>query len=472
MLRATVDTLVEVLGAQMVLGDPESPVIDVAIDSRSVEPGCAFVALPGDRVDGHDYLIDALEAGARLLVVTREIAELSDVIVIAGRRGASICRVPDSLVAVQQLAQWHRGRLRCLVVGVTGSTGKTTTKDLLTSVLSTNSCVAATQGNRNNELGVPLTILGAGSDVDVLVVEMGMRGKGQISQLCTIARPDFGLVTNVGQSHIEVLGSQEAIIEAKGELAVAIPEDGAVFLNGDDANSAPLGARSIANVITYGLGSTCDVTAHDIIIDEQGRASFRLHSDQGSVDVTLRVPGRHNVYNALAAAAVGLRLAVPLDDIARGLQGAGSSAMRMESFVTADGVTVINDAYNANPTSMAAAVETLASMAVTGKRVAVFGDMAELGSLAELAHFQIGESVGRADIQVLVTVGERARRIAEGARAEGMAGDMVFACKTVDEALELLDDMVEREDVVLVKASRVMGLERIVEGIVAPRAAR
>jgi UDP-N-acetylmuramoyl-tripeptide--D-alanyl-D-alanine ligase len=317
---------------------------------------------------------------------------------------------------------------------------------------------------------VPLTVFSAGSDADALVVEMGMRGLGQIERLCAIARPHFGLVTNVGVSHIELLGTQEAVTSAKGELVSCIPPDGAVFLNGDDAFSEPLSQIAEAPVTLYGLSEACAIRAENIELDDESRPSFDLVSPQGTVRVHVAAPGRHNVYNALAAAAVGLRLAVDLEKVAEGIAAAPASSMRMESFTAASGVVVVNDAYNANPSSMAAAVEALADMKVTGKRVAVLGDMAELGSLTELAHFRIGEQVARLDIDLLVTVGDRARRIADGARATGMDRDLIRPCASVDEAVEVLDDVLVSGDAVLVKASRVMGLEAVVEGIVAPRA--
>jgi len=470
MLRATVETIAELTGAQVLLGSPDTSVNGLAVDSRQVQPGYAFVALPGEVTDGHVFIDDALRAGARLVLVTRGAEELADAIVLASQRSASVLRVPDALSAVHALAGWYRSRLRCAVIGVTGSTGKTTTKDFLTSVLATSMRVAATSGNRNNELGVPLTVFEAGSETDALIVEMGMRGLGQIEQLCAIARPHFGLVTNVGTSHIELLGSQEAVASAKGELVRCVPADGGVFLNGDDGFSEALAGAALAPVTLYGLGDGCTVRAEGIELDEESRASFDLVTEQGHVRVSLPVPGRHNVYNALAAAAVGLRLAVSLEKVADGLAGASTQAMRMESFTAASGVLVINDAYNANPSSMAAAVETLAEVKVTGKRVAVLGDMAELGSLTELAHFRIGEQVARLPIDALVTVGAKARRIAEGAKARGMSADGIRPCSTVEEAVEVLDDLLVPGDAVLVKASRVMGLEAVVDGIVTPRA--
>jgi len=467
-LMLSAENLTDVVGGTLLLGSGDVMINGLATDSRAVEPGNVFVAFSGENVDGHGYLETAMRSGARAVMITRAEAFDADVEATARKRGACVVLVPDALRAVQDLAASHRARLTCPVIGVTGSTGKTTTKDFLTAVLGMRFNVISTLGNQNNELGVPLTVLRAGPGTDVLVVEMAMRGLGQIARLCEIAKPTRGLITNVGTSHIELLGSQEAVARAKAELLQALPTDGFAFVNADDSFSELQGLLSSAPVVTYGMSAEADVRAEGVEIDSMSLATFDLIAAEGSSSVTLGVPGRHNVYNALAAAAVGLSLDIALDDVVEGLASGRSSAMRMQVFQSATGVTVINDAYNANPTSMRAALETLAEMGTTGKRVAVLGDMAELGTLTELAHFQMGERVARMPIDVLVSVGPRARHIADGARAAGMEPDLVRPCVTVEEASEVLDDLLTSGDVVLVKASRVMGLERVVEGIINP----
>jgi UDP-N-acetylmuramoyl-tripeptide--D-alanyl-D-alanine ligase len=468
MLTAAIDRIVSATGGTLLAGSRDVVGNGVVVDSREVTPGCIFVALPGERVDGHDYLIAAIDDGARVVVVSRPEDEIAPALAHAMEHDVAVVRVNDCVVAVGDLARYHRMRLHCAVVGVTGSTGKTTTKDFLDAVLSSTLRVVSTQGNRNNELGVPLTVLRASADTDVLVVEMGMRGLGQIAALCAVARPTVALVTNVGVTHIELLGTQEAVASAKGELVRALEPDGAAFLNGDDAYSETIAETSQAPVTLYGLSDACTVRAENIEVDAMSRASFDLIAGEGTIQVSLSVPGRHNVYNALAAAAVGLHLGVPLDRLSDALCAATVSAMRMEVFTSADGVTVINDAYNANPVSMQAAVLTLAEMDSASRRIAVLGDMAELGSLTELAHFRIGESVARLPIDELVSVGPRARHIADGARAEGMPADRIHSCETAEEAAEVLRGTVGHNDAVLVKASRVMGLESVVEEIVSP----
>lgn len=468
MLTMPLETLVEVVAGE-IIGSPGDVVVNgLAVDSHDVEPGNLFVAFTGERTDGHLYLGDAIDAGARALLITADPGTYRDLIDRASDRGVAVVRIEDSLRAVQDLARYHRDRIFCPVIGVTGSTGKTTTKEFMTAVLGSERKVVATEGNQNNELGVPLTVLRAGADTDILIVEMAMRGAGQIAELCRISEPTLGLITNVGTSHIELLGSCEAIADAKGELVEAIPADGRVFLNGDDGRTIELADKSVAAVTTYGMATGCDVRAEDIVVDEKSRASFRLVWGDQSLQASLSLPGRHNVYNALAAAAIALEVGIEAEAIIAGLLGAQAGAMRMQSFETASGVTIINDAYNANPTSMRAAVETLAGMRSARQRIAVLGDMAELGSLTELAHFRLGEDVAKQPIDFLVTVGPRAERIAEGARAEGMPEDFVKVCSSADEARRNVLGIAEPGDVILVKASRVMGLESVVEGIVQP----
>ncbi len=470
MLTLSVDTLINVTSGELLCGSPDLMLNGVCTDSRCVQSGSAYVAFPGERVDGHDFLVEAIGDGARALLVTRSGEELAEVVEAAAKRGVAVVRIGDALQAVQELASYHRDRLFCPVIGVTGSTGKTTTKEFITAALGMDRDVVATRGNRNNELGVPLTILEAGADTDVLVVEMAMRGVGQIAELCRIARPTVGLVTNVGTSHIEILGTQEAIAFAKAELIESIPEDGISFLNGDDAFSDTLAMSSRAVVVRYGLGESSDICAIDVELDDESRASFTLSAPGVEpTRITLGLPGRHNIYNALAAAGVALHVGVSADLVAAGLASANAGEMRMQSFTSAAGVHVINDAYNANPVAMRAAVETLAGFTSAPRRIAVLGDMAELGSLTELAHFGIGEQVAHSAVEVLVTVGPRAARIADGARTAGMDDEWIRPCATPEEASEVLDDLLEEGDVVLVKASRVMGLERVVEGIVEPR---
>ena len=470
MVRMSAARLAEVTGASIVAGSGDVVFSGVEIDSRAVPSGGAFFALPGAHCDGNDWVPAAFHAGAKVAVVSRWDAQAADEASQASGGETVVLLVDDTAQALRALARAHRGSLRCPVVAITGSTGKTSTKDFLAAAMQTGRSVVATRGNRNNELGVPLTLLEADGGTDVLIVEMGMRAEGELADLCEIVRPTSGVVTNIGQTHIEVLGSESAIARAKGELVACVPADGRVFLNGDDHWSQTLEARSSAPVTWYGLSEGVDVRATDVEVDEAGRPTMTLVTAEGSVRTRLAVPGRHNAYNAAAATAVALALGATLEEIASGLARALTSDMRMQVFTSAGGIVVINDAYNANPTSMRAALATLADIESEGRRIAVLGDMAELGSLTELAHFSLGEVAARSGVDLLVTVGDRARHIADGALAAGMETRSVRPCTGVEEASEVLDDLTVAGDVVLVKASRCMELERIVEGILNPHA--
>ncbi len=468
MVTMSAARLAELTGGTIVAGSRDAVFTGVGIDSRTLAPGSAYLALPGERSDGHVWVPAALRAGAKAAVVSRWDEEAAANVAETSRGEAAVVLVPDVAAALRALATAHRAALRCPVVGITGSTGKTGTKDFIAAALSVGRDVVATRGNRNNDLGVPLTLLEADNVTDVLVVEMGMRREREIAALCTMVRPTLGVVTNIGQTHIEVLGTQDAIARAKGELVECVPASGMVFLNGDDEWSRALQRRASAPITWYGLSEGVDVRATDIEVDDGGRPTLTLVAGAEKVRATLPIPGRHNAYNAAAAAAVAIHLGATLDEVAAGLATAITTDMRMQVFTAAGGVTVINDAYNASPVSMRAALAALADMRAPGRRIAVLGDMAELGSLTELAHFSLGEVVACSKIDVLVTVGERAQRIADGALAEGMRLSSVRPCARVQEASEVLDDLLAPGDVVLVKASRCMELERIVEGILKP----
>ncbi len=470
MLTLSAGRMAQIVGGELVSGSEDIMVNGVSTDSRDIAPGCVFIAMPGERSDGNVFVAEALRSGARAALVTKWDDRAPGSVDDARHREVAIIRVRDAGESLRSLARYHRSRLSCPVVGITGSTGKTTTKDFLAAVLRTRMRVVATEGNRNNEIGVPLTVLQAGTETDVLVVEMGMRGEGEIAALCDIARPTLGLVTNIGQTHMETLGSQEAILHAKGELVCCIPETGRVFLNGDDGWSRKLANTSAAPVTFYGLARGSSVRAEDIAVGDDGRPSMTIVSGRHRAPVTLPVPGRHNAYNAAAAAAVALSMGISMADVVAGLAAAPLTEWRMQVFTAANGVTVVNDAYNANPSSMRAALTALAEMRSDGRRIAVLGDMGELGSLADLAHFRVGEQVAEEGIDLLVTVGVLARRMGEGARAAGLAAEVVRQCGSVEEASEVLDDVLAPGDLVLVKASRFVGLERVVEGIVQPRA--
>jgi UDP-N-acetylmuramoyl-tripeptide--D-alanyl-D-alanine ligase len=346
-------------------------------------------------------------------------------------------------------------------VGITGSTGKTCTKDMTAAVLRHRFDVVASPASFNNEVGLPLTLLEADDRTEAVVCEMGSRGPGHIRRLCDVARPSVGVVTNVGVAHMELFGSPEVLRDAKAELPESLTAEGTAVLNADDPVVRAFADRTAARVVLFGAGAAADVSAAGVTIGQgTGLASFVLRTPDGSAPVRLAVPGEHMVPDALAAAAAGWALGVPAEECADGLATASVSAGRME-VTEAGGIRILNDAYNANPVSMAAALRAARSMAGRGRCIAVLGPMAELGPIAAEEHERIGGLAARLGIDVLVVVGPEASLISAGARRAGLPPDGLIDCVDRDHATELLRSMVRPGDLVLVKASRVAGLDRV-----------
>jgi UDP-N-acetylmuramoyl-tripeptide--D-alanyl-D-alanine ligase len=449
MAEFTVHEVAEALGSCQIINQTERIFTGISTDTRKIQPGDLFVALKGERFDGHDYLPTALESGAAGIVVSR-----AD---IKAPLGVVVFIVSDTLQAFQLLARFHRRRFSIPLIAITGSNGKTSTKDMLASVLSAKYKVLKTEANFNNEIGLPLTLLNLNRQHQVAVVEMGMRGRGQIQALTQIALPNIGVITNVGETHIELLGSLENIASAKGELVEAIGKDGLVVLNGDDKHVKAMGGMAKAKIVEYGLRAG-DIKADNIVLDNHG-VTFECQSAEGSFSVFAPVVGKHNVYNALAAIAVALELGLTQDEIVAGFKNYKASGMRL-SIETKGPYTVINDAYNASPLSMSAAIDTLVEVA-PGRKVAVLGDMLELGGIAPEAHRRIGRKLAQQKIDAVVTVGVLAELIADSAREYGLRH--VAACRTHDSAIENLQKMLQPGDTILVKGSRGMKMENIME---------
>ena len=433
-------------------------VTGLSVDSRAVRPGDLFVALPGSRTDGSRFADAALRAGA-VAVVARAGA------VAAGPR----VEVADPLAALGAIAGAVRGRSAARVVGITGSTGKTTTKDLLAAALATRLDTVASAASFNNEVGLPLTLARLEPGTQALVVEMGARGPGHIAALARLARPEVGVVLNVGIAHVGMFGSQQAIAAAKGELVEALPAEGTAVLNADDPLVAAMAARGAARVLAFGLGPGAAVRAEGVALDGEGRAHFKLRTPAGGAEAALPAPGEHMVSNAPAAAAAAHALGLGPEEVAAGLRTARLSPMRMQVERRPDGLTVINDAYNANPTSMAASLKTLVAARSGGRAVAVLGEMAELGERALEEHDRAGRLVCRLGIDRLVGVGELGEAIVRAARMEGMWPEEAIAVADADAALAVLEPWLEPADVVLVKASRVIALDRVAERLLRER---
>ena len=452
-------------------GHPEAIITSLVVDSRAVEPGTLFVALPGQRVDGHTFVEQVFQAGAAAALTSRPTAT---------GQGLNLV-VPDPLAALGRLARHivdRRISAGLQVVGITGSQGKTSTKDLLAVVLEQSGPTVAPYGNLNNEVGVPLTVSRVDEQTQFLVSEMGARGIGHIAQLCQITPPQVGVVLNVGRSHLGEFGGQPAIAQAKGELVEALPATGAAVLNADDPLVWAMRSRSPAPVLACSVRGEPDhphaMWASEIETDVLGRCRFRLHERlqsgvRAAVAVQLRLTGRHHVGNAVAAAGAARAVGLDLDRIGAGLSSADPrSRWRMEITERSDGVLVINDAYNANPESMRAALDTLAQIGAprTTTTWAVLGDMLELGQAADDEHRQIGRHARRAGIKQLVVVGTHAEAVVAGALDEG-AGDHARVAADKEAATAWLLPRLTSGDVVLVKASRGLALDTVADAILA-----
>ncbi len=428
-----------------------------AFDSRTLVVGAGFVALRDER-DGHDFVADAFAHGANLAMVER---------VPDGVDGSFVV-VEDSRVALKALGAAARDRLDgAAVIGITGSAGKTSTKDLTAAALAPSFAVHSSAASFNNEIGLPVTLLDTPAGTEAVVLEMGARFAGNITELCKIARPSIGIVTQIGLAHAEHLGGPDGIARVKGELLEALPADGLAVLSADCPYADVLRARTDARVLTAGLHPDADVRASDVQLDADLRASFRLDSPWGSAaGVRLAVRGGYQVANATQAATVALRLGVPIDAVVAALATAGTAAWRMELVTSDAGVQVLNDAYNASPGSMRAALEAFASLPVRGRRIAVLGEMRELGSIAATEHARVGELVAASGVVTLVTVGPGTDELAAAAEEQGVE---VHGVDDRDAAVTMLRTLVEPGDAVLVKASRLVGLERVAAALLQTR---
>lgn len=422
----------------------------ISTDTRAIKQGDLFVALAGERFDGHNFIQNAVDQGATGVVIHRPEIQVPAAI--------TVIVVNDTLKALQDLACYHRQRFDIPVIAITGSNGKTTTKDMTAAVLSSRLKVLKTQANFNNEIGLPLTLLNLTGEHEVAVVEMGMRGKREIEELTKIALPNMGIVTNVGETHIELLGSIDNIASAKAELVEAIDASGTVILNADNPYVYAMQEKTSARVRMYGLGDRAQVRADQIETDGQF-TTFLCFTPLGNFCANLPAIGKHNVYNALAAISAGIELGLTLTDIRAGLLAFAPSAMRQHVEKIGD-FTVINDAYNASPLSMRSAIDTMMEIA-TGRTIAVLGDMLELGSIAIEAHRQIGLYLAERGVSAVVTVGHLAGEVANAARYNNIKD--VICCDNHEEAWQALQRILQPGDTVLVKGSRGMKMEKLVE---------
>lgn len=466
-----VQELLQATGGKQLCGSPEQGFAAVFTDTRKKVDGGLFVALPGERFDGHGFVMQALAQGASGAVISKPLPR--EEIQQADSLGKCILLVPNTRDALGLIARSHRLRLGSHVTAVTGSAGKTSTKDMLSLVFAARYPLIWTEGNQNNEIGVPLTLLRLSPEQNTAVVEMGMRGRGEIRWLSSIALPDLAVITNIGMAHIERLGSLEQILSAKLEIREGMKPGSLIFINGDD----PLLAGSVDRLrdegfvpVECGTVPGAQVRGTDIRMDGEG-CDFRVecvHPGLPCVSFIIRVPvpGIHNVRNALLAAGAGLARGVPPDRIAAAIAAFQPSGMRMQLLQNAKGVSIINDAYNANPQSVQAALESLAVMGKGRRTVAVLGTMLELGKWSGPAHREAGIAAAKLGIQQLVAVGPDGEQTVGGAIQAGMPSQAGVHFKEAEEAARFLVSWVARGDLVLVKGSRGMHMEDIVEELV------
>jgi UDP-N-acetylmuramoyl-tripeptide--D-alanyl-D-alanine ligase len=452
-----IDDLVPVVNGHLQGPTSVTTISGACVDSRRVTRGSLFVALQGERVDGHAFVVEALRAGATAALVSRPVALPPDL-------DAAVVRVADPLAALQDLAAWWRSRHAVRVVGVTGSTGKTIAKEITADVLSRTLGTLRNEGNLNSETGLPMTLLQLEPSHEVAVLEMSMYTVGEIARLAQIARPEVGIVLAVHPTHLERAGSLERIAQAKAELPAALPSDGLAVLNADDPRVVPMRAVTPAAVRTFGLATDADVRAVDLVSHGLDGTEFTIAAPWGTHRVRSATPGRHLVPHALAAATAAEHLGVPMAEIAAGLAEGSRAEHRMAAVEAASGATLVDDTYNASPVSVIAALEFLAETPVPDgrRRFAVLGDMLELGPQEEKLHRSVGAHAGRA-VDGLVVVGERGRWIAEAARDAGLAR-VTWAEDAVEAAAAVERDLAPGPgDLVLVKASRGIALDRTVE---------
>ena len=432
-------------------------VSSISTDTRNDCADSLFIPLVGDNHDAHNYINRAFEKGAVATLTDRDV-DIDD------EFSERVCiKVQNTLDALGKLASWYRLRFSPIVVGITGSVGKTTTKDLIALVMSKKFNVLKTPGNYNNEIGLPLTVFGLNEKHDAMVLEMGMNSLGEISKLSKIARPDSAVITNVGLAHIEKLGSKQNILKAKLEIIEGQSKTGTLFLNGDDALLNGLRGLIDRQIVYYGIDEALDVIATDIKLCGDVGVEFEFQWQQKSFRAKLLAAGVHNVHNALAAIAVGLQYGVKPEHIVEAIGEYRSGSMRL-NIIDAGEVRIIDDSYNANPQSMNAAIDVVAEMECKGRKIVAFGDMLELGRTAKRCHYEVGEYAAAKGVDVVLAVGAYSRYLTDGANSgvSGARATETHAFREKKEMIEFLESMVGAGDIILVKGSRGTRMEEVV----------
>ena len=463
----TVEEVLRATGGKLLQGKGDSSFQGISTDSRTVAEGELFIALKGLRFDGHHYALEALRKKAGGVLIEKD--KVGD-IRWNGYRSRAVIAVDDTLAALGDMARDWRHKYNTPLVALTGSNGKTTTKEMTAACLETTFPVLKTKGNLNNLIGVPLTLLTLTEKERVVVLEMGMNVPGEIRRLTEIAEPDVGLITNVQTVHLEGMGSLERLKEEKGELFRRMRRDGTILVNGDDPRVVDLAGDYPGQKITFGIEHPADIMAKEIRLNGAEGTSFTLILDGEATEVHLRLLGRHFVPNALSAMAVACLFGVEVSRAREALENFQFFPMRMEVIPLRGGETLINDAYNANPYSTKVALETLVEAKGMGRAIAVLGDMLELGSLTKEAHEQIGKRVSELSVDFILAMGEEASVVVESAIRHGLPAEKARIVESHSEAISLLRQMIQNGDWILVKGSRKMAMEEIVKGLAGGRA--
>ncbi|MCX5834153.1 MAG: UDP-N-acetylmuramoyl-tripeptide--D-alanyl-D-alanine ligase [Deltaproteobacteria bacterium] len=460
--QLNVEDIRRAAGAVMTPGHREGKFLGVSTDSRHITKGNLFVALVGERFDGHDFLKTAVAAGASGVVIQRDRKEKVNSL----PADVTVLRVEDTLKALGDIARYWRMKFKVPVVAITGSSGKTTTKEMVATVLGQTKTVLKNEGNLNNLIGLPLTLFKLHDRHEAVVLEMGTNRRGEIRRLTEIAEPDIGIITNVGTAHLEGLKSLEMIREEKGDLFNTMAGRGVAIINSDDPNLSPWEERWSGQKITFGIRRAADVYAEHITHEGEKGTIFTLWTGKASREITVATIGNHNVYNALAAAAAARACHIPFDKICRGLMSFRPVSGRMEVHRLKNGAFLINDAYNANPASVGEALKTLRELKGESRSVVVLGDMLELGDQSEKLHEDIGRMIGETGVGKAFLRGQFARAVAQGAMKKGLRGDQIHLDLSPEEITESLRRGLRVGDWVLVKGSHRMRMEEVVQEIV------
>ncbi len=447
------DEIVKATKGSLISGNINTVISGISTDSRKINKGDLFVPVSGEKFDGHDFVKSSLDSGAAASLISKPVDSLKD---------KAIIRVDDTLKALGDIARFYRDKFRIPFVGITGSVGKTSTKDMISGVLARKYSVLKTSGNFNNHIGLPLTIFNLESFHEAAVLEMGMSGFGEIGYLTSIVKPDIAVITNIGLSHIEKLGSRQNILKAKMEILEGLKSEGLVILNGDDKLLYGLKDLLKFRTVYYGMEDGLQYQACGVKTMGENGTYFEITVKNKDYKVNIPVPGIHNIYNALAAIAVGVEMNVPLEDIIKGIAGFTPEKMRL-NIVSGNGIKIINDVYNASPQSMKAAIDVLKEVGGNRRTIAVLGDMLEMGEWSYRQHIDVGRYAVSEGINYIITVGKEGENIAKGALESGAREESIFAFGNNDEAGLFLEDFIKDGDVVLVKGSRGMKMEDIVD---------